>query len=913
MNKLPSIPQLGSNVDPNTRRAIDAIRSWLTDLAEGRISVSSSSSGGSGVTTGTGSTGGTGGTVDLSIPPQVTDLQAIGAFRTIGLSWTDIGVNLSHYEIWRANTNDIGARVFIGTTGANIYTDSPEVSSGANAYWYWVRAISAAGVPSSFSDVATDSTANDPGYLLTVLTGQVTESQLHADLTTRLDDIDGVSGTTLKTRLGSAEGNITSINTQLLALSASPWSAATTYAIDALVEHDAKLYKSLQNGNLNQDPTTQTAWWDKISDTASLSAMISAEEAARIAADSAEAGLRVALEAKTWVAAWSSVTTYAVDALVSSSNKVYKSKQNANTNHLVTDTAWWLDTGVSATSVVGMVVDEASTRASSIAAEASKITGLQSVVGFLPWDQYRTYALNEYAVSGAKTYKSIQSGNLGKTPASNPTWWQLYSNESNSLALLLEEKTTRASQDTAISSSVTTLSGRVGTAEGKIATEQSVRATVTGPAWVAGTYAKNVVVVYNDKLWQSQKASNASTPGANADWKEITSSVYTQYTVKSSVTGPDGKPKITGFGFSNDGEIGRFEIVADNFAIHAPPPAWSGVTAYVPGMRVKYTYSSVEKYYKCKVNNTNIKPVADNGTPATTQWEEYTYLLPFTVDSVWGGAVMDAAFIKDATITSAKIGSLATDKLVATGTGSNASCITEAMIADASISNAKIKNTIQSTDYNEGAGTGWMIDKNGNAKFFNVTARGLVEASSLKANTAMINKAHIHDLAVETLKIKGNAVTVPQLAYNQLFQKYYDPLGSFSAAITYWRDTGISINVTVDTELSALGSQVTIPQNAGIFAFIAEPASLSINKYMHARILRGDGLVVAQGSLGHGPFPAGGVEDTRRSLTLVTNDYLTVAGVYTYYLQISVPYTNASGTIYVEIPGLSLFILATKR
>ena len=77
------------------------------------------------------------------------------------------------------------------------------------------------------------------------------------------------------------------------------------------------------------------------------------------------------------------------------------------------------------------------------------------------------------------------------------------------------------------------------------------------------------------------------------------------------------------------------------------------------------------------------------------------------------------------------------------------------LIPDAQITNAMIENNIQSVDYNPGV-SGWSISKNiggnsGYAEFQNVVVRGDVEATSIKANT----------VAVDTLNIAGNAVTVP--------------------------------------------------------------------------------------------------------------------------------------------------------
>jgi hypothetical protein len=104
--------------------------------------------------------------------------------------------------------------------------------------------------------------------------------------------------------------------------------------------------------------------------------------------------------------------------------------------------------------------------------------------------------------------------------------------------------------------------------------------------------------------------------------------------------------------------------------------------------------------------------------------------------------------------------SLATDKLVA----GNA-LIGSALIGDGEITNAKIGDVIQSTNYSEANGTGWMIDKNGNAKFFNITALGNIQASSIGANCP-VPMARITDLMVDTIHIAGQAVTTP-LGFDQ--------------------------------------------------------------------------------------------------------------------------------------------------
>lgn len=98
----------------------------------------------------------------------------------------------------------------------------------------------------------------------------------------------------------------------------------------------------------------------------------------------------------------------------------------------------------------------------------------------------------------------------------------------------------------------------------------------------------------------------------------------------------------------------------------------------------------------------------------------------------------------------------------------------------AAIGNAQIGGDIWSSNHVAGS-AGWRIYRSGNAEFRNVTARGDIEASSLKADTAM----------VQTLNIAGNAVIVPVSAeyasaavYNAYVQGVEAQFELMSATVT---------------------------------------------------------------------------------------------------------------------------------
>lgn len=103
-------------------------------------------------------------------------------------------------------------------------------------------------------------------------------------------------------------------------------------------------------------------------------------------------------------------------------------------------------------------------------------------------------------------------------------------------------------------------------------------------------------------------------------------------------------------------------------------------------------------------------------------------------------------------------------------------------IDNAALGNAQIGGNLWSTNWNYAGGTGWLLDRSGNFYGNNIYARGDIEASSLKANTAMVN----------TLHIGGNAVTVPVSAFTAgaISANSY-PAGWSTVVIqTAWIDAG---------------------------------------------------------------------------------------------------------------------------
>jgi len=182
--KRPSIPALSAKTPSDIRRAITALVDHLTgmgrqqELAEQSIRRIAGDLSNVGV---------------FPAQPAPTGFVVNGAFNTIILQWDQSQTSgFSHTEIWRSTTDNLAGASYVGSTSALIFSDTPPDSRLSRTYYYWIRYVNQGGQPGPFNDTAgtPGSTADDPGYVLEVLTGEITEGQLYQSLNTRIDKIE---------------------------------------------------------------------------------------------------------------------------------------------------------------------------------------------------------------------------------------------------------------------------------------------------------------------------------------------------------------------------------------------------------------------------------------------------------------------------------------------------------------------------------------------------------------------------------------------------------------------------------------------------------------------------------------------------------------------------------------------------
>jgi len=230
---------------------------------------------------------------DLTPPPAPENVQALGSIGIIFITWDQpFYKNHLQAEVWRAESDDIGAATLLGTSTSQGYMDSPRAKDFT--YYYWVRFVSKAEVTGPYSkESASAQAATDPAELIKILEKEILNLDLVKDLSSRIKLIDGPSELVNSVNYRMKEeftARVAAINAE-----------AATRAQALLDEAEARgtaitneqIARQSADEALAQDITTLTATVNDNNST--LTAAIQDEATARANADSAEALQRTTL------------------------------------------------------------------------------------------------------------------------------------------------------------------------------------------------------------------------------------------------------------------------------------------------------------------------------------------------------------------------------------------------------------------------------------------------------------------------------------------------------------------------------------------------------------------------------------------------------------------------------------------
>lgn len=195
---------------------------------------------------------------DVTPPPAPTGLVASGLFATVQVSWDAPDYTQGHgharTEVWAGVTADIADAAKVAEAYAG--PASFEWTLGSTAY-VWARHVTNDGVAGDWAGPVTAQTAQDVAALGEVLKGQITQSQLHADLSGRVDMIDVLD--VGRPELGVATGLIQA--TAALAAAdvqkRDEIDAAARQALEALLIADRALER-ITDAGVYVDPDTGT-------------------------------------------------------------------------------------------------------------------------------------------------------------------------------------------------------------------------------------------------------------------------------------------------------------------------------------------------------------------------------------------------------------------------------------------------------------------------------------------------------------------------------------------------------------------------------------------------------------------------------------------------------------------------------
>jgi hypothetical protein len=563
-----------------------------------------------------------------STPARPKNVEASGALANIMVTW-DKPVYLGHSyaEIWAASQTEeqeaadeaptIGQAELVGMSPGVFFAHN--IGAGGKR-WYWVRFINIVGDagPYQGTEGIAGETSLDPEYMLEVLTGALTQTQLYSPLSTKIDRIDG------KTRLFYQADEPTGTDDFPLAVGDIWIQSTLTYAPDYTEGEDYEIRSNRMyrwDGSdwveamdyglrdfftaLNTEKTERVSEDEALASTittvqAGLGAQIQQEQTARISENSSLA------EQITTLTATVNSNNTSLSARISTEENARVDGDGAVAGRVTDLEAVVAD---NYTAALAAISEEATTRADELGALASTVTTIQA--------DYITSTDQTSAINAAIQIEQGARASAVEAVAEDLTTLEaeLGGDISNALAQLQVERETRAEADLAVAGQVTSLAAQV---------DSDITAAV-----------------------QVEAEARASA----------VEGIESKYSVKV-----DNAGHVAGFGLISTGNVenieSKFGINADAFWL-APPATVSNSapTSNLYAGRVWVDTSGsgdpVTKYYTGSSWSTNPQnlPFVVRTSPTTINGE-----------SVPAGVYMADGYIQNGTITNAKIGNATIDK-----------------------------------------------------------------------------------------------------------------------------------------------------------------------------------------------------------------------------------------------------------
>lgn len=543
--------------------------------------------------------------LNLSTPPVPTGLQANGAMTNILVQWDNpVGAysNHAYTEIWAAQANNFSNAVMVGESSGMFFAHA--VGEDTTRY-YWIRFVSTAGIKGPFNSLngTMGQTARNSAYLLSTLTGQITESQLYTTLASRINLIDGSGAGSVNSRIQEEA----SARAQAILNEASARSSG-----DQALQTQINTLSAASTGDLS-----------------SLMTALQQEQTARIVGDQAEATNRETLAAQLRGSYTGTDPSQLITGLL---HNEYQARVAADAAEVTARQALSATVTNNYNTLNSAISSEATTRSTADTTLSNSITSLTSTVNNN--NANLTAAINNEATTRANADSSLST-------QINTVSARLDSGGDVANAIV-QSQTTANTAVTNVATAQAAANNAQTTANSKIKTYFQTSAPTsgmtTGDLWFDSD-DNNRAYRYNGTSWIDAADVRISTTASQVTTLQTTvnghtTSIQTQQTTIDGLSAKytvkvDNNGYVSGFGLASTANNGtptsEFQIVADKFSI---------------------------------------APVATDNTAA--DGSPFFYLTtPTTINgvSIPAGAYMKSAYIHDAAITNAKIANLSADKI----------------------------------------------------------------------------------------------------------------------------------------------------------------------------------------------------------------------------------------------------------
>ncbi|EIR13070.1 fibronectin type III family protein [Yersinia pestis PY-09] len=775
----------------------------------------------------------------MTPPGSPTSLTAVGDYRNVILNWVNPdSIDLDHINVYASQTNDLETAKLVAEAASTTFTHAGLGDS--ETWYYWVRAVNKRGMLSPpNSNLGTEAMTRD---VLSFLTGKITSSELGQELLEEIDAkasqdaVDAInkqmeeslkeldqSVADLDSKLEDTSGRLEQVQNDLK----NEVSGTLDKVNDALqqVEDSNAALVELQETVSEQGKAIAGAVEAAHAALDNASALIAEEREARVEGDKANAKQIEAMK--------SSVddSVAAVEEMKKTVAEVERASAEASTNiealaKTNIDLALRQDEDQHKQMVNNAkIATTQKTFADDMSAMASKVEEIRAEIG----EDIRASILEE-------TTARVEAD---KTIATHISKLEAQLNDDISAAIVSEQEA-RATADETLSRQITTLQAKVeGDISAALTEEQIARAT-------ADEALSKQITQLKAQNGEDIKAAVAEETQARTD---ADGALASQISSLKAQTAEDIKAAVdtetkarTDADSALAGQITNLQAQTGkdiNAAITSEATARANADGAL-GKRIDTVKAEVDG--NSALIQQQAKAIADTDKKVSAAWtlkmetstsggQKYVAGIALGIDST--GLSQFLVQADRFGLVNSVNGKITTPFVIE----NSVAYMNGAYIKDGTITNAKIGNVIQSNDYAAGS-RGWIIPKDGSPEFNNGTFRGNIAANSgtlnnvtIAQNCQILGKLHANQIDGDIVKaymVNGSSIYIAPQTFARIIYVvngyYYNKPSEDINTYSWSRITEYTVN---GVKQQIYGMREGSKNQSGLFGYYNLPAGQS--------------------------------------------------------------------------------------